>query len=45
LFITWLQVNCFVSFFIYIVSGKIYRDQLIIILKRMRSSRIRVHPF
>ena len=39
LFITWLQVNCFVSFFIYIVSGKIYRDQLIIILKRMRSSR------
>jgi hypothetical protein len=42
--IVWMQCNCFLSFFIYVATGKVYRDQLILLLKRMRCWNAQVHP-
>ncbi len=31
-----VQCNCFISFFLYVASRKVYREQLIILLKRIK---------
>jgi hypothetical protein len=40
----WLQCFCFVSVFLHVTSVKAYRDQLILLLKRMRCWNAKVHP-
>jgi hypothetical protein len=42
--IVWMQCDCFISFFIYVATGKVYREQLIILLKRIRCWNAQVHP-
>ncbi len=40
----WMQCICFLSFFIYAATGKVYREQLIVLLKRIRCWNAQIHP-
>ena len=44
IFVIWQQFDYFVSFFLYVLSGRIYRQELIRLLKCIRCSNTQIHP-
>jgi hypothetical protein len=44
IFVTWDQCAYFMSFFLYVISGSIYRKELLRILKLIRCRNRTIHP-